>query len=412
MTVDDADVLTDGDRAALAISAVPVPHGFADRVLAARAAPSPARVVRPRRWVGVGVGAGVAAVVALVAVVWFWWPRDQSPHDGAGDLTARERTTHALGTRATVVAERGAELAWRIRDDQVSATQHRGDVFYRVDRSEAPFVVATPSGTVTVEGTCFRITIANESAVVTVYEGRVSLATTIGSLRLTAGERGVARSGSIPVREPVAAATTHTRELEALRARVRVLEARLPAAGPEGTPAFADPIRLAAMADECRIAWDTPPFEGDGELVTGAHAAALQISEADRQRLDRALTEQRARSLDGMRRLYVEATGDAEHADQLSWSAMLAEIDHKSNPVDLQRAFQRISAERAGFAKPPSSLGDTPPVERKYRLLVAIGDETEQLLATVLGATRARALRAMNGGWSMRSSASQGCPTD
>src|SRR5262249_13838709 len=176
------------------------PAGFADRVLAARRAPAPRRP----RWVLATLAAGLAA--ALVAALW---------HRGGiekGTVAVLERTEIPLGRGAVAGAEPGAALAWGVDDGAARIEQTRGDVFYRVERG-GPFVVATPAGTVTVKGTCFRVEVtemkqavigaavgaaAMAAVLVTVYEGRVLLANEHGATEVRAGEKARAQAGETP----------------------------------------------------------------------------------------------------------------------------------------------------------------------------------------------------------------------
>src|SRR5262249_53158704 len=117
----------------------------------------------------------------------------------------------------------------------------RGNVFYRVERG-GPFVVATAAGSVTVLGTCFRVEVqemkktwiagatgaaVSAALLVTVYEGRVLLAKSHGSLELGAGEHGHAAAGAAPTHtegaENPALVWTNT----LLAARVHKLEDQL-----------------------------------------------------------------------------------------------------------------------------------------------------------------------------------------
>jgi hypothetical protein len=162
------------------------------------------------------------------------------------------------------------------------------------------------------------------------------------------------------------------------------------------------------MAAECRIAWDALSFDRRRDLITPTQARMLGVAEPDRVRLEQRLTALQQRALDEVRRLHAEVTGEA--GEQLSWEALLVEIDHKSPERVLQEALRRISAERAGLAAPPADRASLPPVERMYRLLVSLGDDIEREVAAVLGAQRARSLRAIEGGWGSRHSVTRGCP--
>src|SRR5207249_4282357 len=94
-----------------------------------------------------------------------------------------------------------------------------GDVFYRVDPG-GPFTVTTPAGEVHVTGTCFRVevlpmmpskqgligaasgAVLATIAVVTVYEGKVLVASPAGQRPVAAGERATLAPASSPSPAP------------------------------------------------------------------------------------------------------------------------------------------------------------------------------------------------------------------
>jgi hypothetical protein len=408
----DDPVLHDDELALLDDTAIPAPDDFADRVLAARRV---AQVRRLRlRWAAGGAACALLVFALVLRGLGAGLPAGSGPGPGsaapfAGAVVATTRTTTAIGARAIAVVEPGAVLTWLSVDTLTSVAQPRGDVFYRVDRARPapPFVVRTPAGEVSVEGTCFRIVVTEaapgrEAALqVTVYEGHVAVSGPSGARRLAAGERLFTRATTAPAASPVV-------ELEAEAARLSDASPSAPH-GPEPVETVQiDRAELIAMAAECRIAWDILPLERRRELISPAQARMLGIAEPDRVRLEQRLAALQQRALDEMRRLYTEVTGDA--AEQLSSEALQAEIDHKSPERELQEALRRISAERAGLAAPPADRAGLPPAERMYRLLVAQGDDIEREVAAVLGAQRARSLRVLEGGWGSRHSKSHGCP--
>jgi hypothetical protein len=152
-------------------------------------APAPQRLLAPaRRARALAVLCGMAlAAAALAVVLVFGLAR---PGAGvAGERVATGRLELAIGTRAVAVLEAGAVLRWR--GDRV--TQSAGEVFYRVEPGAA-FSVHTPSGSVEVLGTCFRVRVETApgssvaAATVRVDEGRVRASAASGSLELRAGE--------------------------------------------------------------------------------------------------------------------------------------------------------------------------------------------------------------------------------
>lgn len=187
------------------------PPGFADRVLAARQAVTPAAPVAPpairrhssplRRWLL------VATVMFAVGGALLLTRRGPAPRELRGELLATERQAVPLGRRAVAVAEPGADLAWTVSPNgDARITQRDGIAFYRVDRqSGRAFQVATPAGDVHVTGTCFRVEVdmnAKKLAVVSgaagaalsavvlvaVYEGRVKVKNAHGEIDVGPGE--------------------------------------------------------------------------------------------------------------------------------------------------------------------------------------------------------------------------------
>ena len=100
-----------------------------------------------------------------------------------------------------------------------------------------------------------------------------------------------------------------------------------------------------------------------------------------------------------MRTLYIEVTGDAAAADSLSPQALAQEVFDKSPREERRRIQQRIARERAGLAQPPADWSKAAPVERYFRRLAALGNDTEDALAQRIGVKRARELRMANNGW-------------
>ncbi|MDF1563661.1 MAG: FecR domain-containing protein [Deltaproteobacteria bacterium] len=215
-------------------------EGFADRVLAARAAETlsaPAEAPA-RRWrarlapMSLGAAAALLAVVVLGGIDhWLILPSSGSSH-------ADTRTELAIGARARAVAEAGAALLWSVQmGGQATVQQQRGDVFYRVDTG-APFRVETPAGSVVVEGTCFRVQlVAERGLVVSVYEGGVLLSNEGGEVRVGPGEVASTGVKGAPRKQRVLRVDTGAAapgeldatlaERDALRGRVESLEKQL-----------------------------------------------------------------------------------------------------------------------------------------------------------------------------------------
>jgi protocatechuate 3,4-dioxygenase beta subunit len=158
------------------------------------------------------VAAAALAAVAAVAVA--MWIGGRTSGGVRGAATVDERRTIAIGERASAIAESGADLSWQISaSGSTRVDQRAGSVLYRVEPG-SDFVVHTPHGTVTTLGTTFRVEMeppmtgklkragigaaAVAAAVVSVYAGRVLLASSEGELEIGAGESAVLEAGAAP----------------------------------------------------------------------------------------------------------------------------------------------------------------------------------------------------------------------
>lgn len=464
MSDDDTELLSTSEREALdAWDPLTPPAGFADRVLAARSAP-PAPAKR-RRWPIVVAAAGTACAAAATAVLVM---RGEPDLSASGSLVADRRTTEQLGERAVAVAEPTASLTWSV--DHGGATdvvQQRGDVFYRVDKSGAPFIVHTPAGDVRVSGTCFRISIqppeevmtktkqillsgtlgaaVATAVVVTVYEGHVIAETKTARTEIAAGNRATLDTGNGTVvasadptmgsgRQPgggpviirkaptpaidtakasreelVAYAEAQQAENAKLRGMLAQTEGPPPGDGeenPDGRPFYdPSPETLKEWAKECRVQADEPGFDRwEPQTDLGRNERGLEAGELAA--YNEALSEVKQEWLSFVRLLYVEATGDSAGAETLSLQAMGNEILEKSGDQNGD-VLQQLSAERAGL-QPVGDATREPPSTRYMREFTKLGDKTEAALAKRLGPERARAIRGE--GWGSRSRM-QGCPS-
>ena len=225
----------------------------------------------PRNWRPYALAATAIVVAAAAVVLLLVRPAD-APATGASTPTAR--TTEQIGSRGVAVVEAGAAITWTGDD----VHQDRGDVFYRVEPGST-FAVTTPVATIAVHGTCFRIDLEPTGAVVTVYEGRVDVANTLGTLALAAGDRALATADAAPrplTASRVVAATQLTiPELlardGAQRQRIAELEAKLatrPAVEAIGPvqhmkrPFEMTQPELAELATRCQLPLDVPPTAG------------------------------------------------------------------------------------------------------------------------------------------------------
>jgi hypothetical protein len=442
-----------------AFEAPPAPPELADRVLARLGAEGPRAAPRPSRWRAV---AAVAAVLLVALPGLAWWLGGEGPSSGGRAFTQRE--TVRLGGAALAVAEPGAELRWAVgRRGAVRVHQPLGRVFYRVD-SGSDFQVDTPAGQVAVRGTCFTIEVQSmlpsKSALtgaavgaaltaavfVTVHEGRVALTSPAGATEVAAGERAVMAAGA-PTRvlaapapsapgasEPSGSSASPTQgaapsswqereasyvaELTTLRARVKELEqatrqGTAPGQEPKRDGTWLEPSReeLLEMARSCKLRWDEPSLrQRSVNKPTPEQLKQLNMTEEEAEVLFEVHQAFTTETLAQLRAIYVAATGDEEGARVMSPEAMKQEVFDKSPGDATKLAYQRVSQERAGLAAPPADTSALTPVERLVRFSTGLGDAYERALATKLGATRARELRRLNGGWGERHDSSVGCP--
>jgi hypothetical protein len=426
--------------------------GLADRVARRLRASEGTGTRRLRPW---HVATIVGSVTAAVLAAWLVRPADQ--RIAVGTWRGGERATLELGDRGRAVVEAGAALAWEAADDRTRVEHRAGAAFYRVDSGRL-FEVVTPTGTISVMGTCFSVEVMNMKrpsravlagvatgavaatlVVVSVYEGRVLLANEHGRAEAAAGDQARIPLAGAPVVVPgreqatdavavVAGGTGETSavpigELARLRTRVVELERRLGSS----TAMIAELRREAGVAprvaptqeqlfewaNHCEIHIDTPDVFG----TTPARLDDLKIERwgiepAEVPEMHDALAKVHAEAHAELRRLYIEATGDSAAADHLSPSALYDEIIDKAAPGTLEVARRRMALERAGLAAPPANLHALPPAEQVYRLFARLGDRFERLLGESLGPDRARFLRERWNGWPGMRFDSNGCPPD
>jgi hypothetical protein len=159
------------------------------------------------------------------------------------------------------------------------------------------------------------------------------------------------------------------------------------------------PEELAILARRCEIRYDVPKFLSNGRIeLRGLGAAENGISEAQVAQLNQQLREFAPASLDRLRALYREGTGDQVGAATLAPKDMMRALFQRY-PHELDRANQRLSLERAGQPAPPPEPGGPSVVERLLRLTFAAGDELERRAAQVLGAERTHELRRTGAGY-------------
>ncbi|MCA1825314.1 MAG: hypothetical protein ABR567_06825 [Myxococcales bacterium] len=404
------------------------PDGFAGRVLASRR--------QRRRWPLV-TAAAAAAVVAAFALL--------RTENGAAEPV--RRAAIAMGRRATAVAEPGARLRWSISPSgRASVVQDRGEVFYRVEPG-GPFEVDAGGARIEVLGTCFRVEVGMSSAskmalsaaagaaaatavVVTVYEGRVAVASPAGAVQVAAGERARSEPGqAVRVEDahaaPTAPATTvssgspeassreqliqrdraQQAEIATLRNRVRDLEKKVavaPSAGEASHPAERGPAlkyrdftpeELLEMARNCEVRVDLLPLSREPFKLGPDLSAQLHLSEDEQARVNATVNDLAKETIARLRALYVEATGDVAGADNLEPFSLQREILHKSPEPVIAAARARVARERAGLETPPADprAGSIP--ERLFRYLITVNDTLQHSLEPELGAQQAAAVR-------------------
>jgi hypothetical protein len=439
MTMSDDDPVLARDQ--LARYQVPsAPSGFSDRVMAAIASDTgDRRSARPRRAI---IAAASVFAIAAAAVLFVVLRSGTSVPavDGARQTEARE--TIEVADRAVVVASGGTRLQWHVANHDAVVDQTSGSAFYRVERG-GRFDVRTPLGVVSVTGTCFSVEVMSmknpfdpktlrgaavgaaiaTGVIVAVYEGNVSLANPAGRLKLGAGETGVIDHAAPPVART--ADTSGSGALAAANARIASLEAentKLRAGSGSAAPADepSDPAyyyapsadSLREMAQDCEIVYDLPGLNGN-DLVDRDRAAEIGISDAERAAINRAYATVSDRAVEQLRHLYVELTGtDPDVAAALSANALEEEIRSKSGEEAELEARTRFARERAGLEPmpTPAELARRPPIERYLQIVVNLGNEAETAAASVVGATRARELRAHdNAGWHSSVNQRSGC---
>jgi hypothetical protein len=423
------------DPELLAAFGAPEPSpGLVDRAWA-RAAERRARRLRRRRWrapVALAVAAvGVAAAAALL---------ERRP-DGAaasGELDAVARASVALGARAVAVAEPGAAVRWSIAADGAARVfQPRGDVFFRVEPGAA-FAVTTPVAEVSVVGTCFRVEVidmpinrqhviggaigaaAAAAVIVTVYEGRVVLASDRGSIEIGAGERGRAEAGAAPVIEPSAPATVdsptngapvaapgalsrdalvardraHTQRIAALESELARLRAVIDAA--QGKRPFEmSREELAQLAKVCHLPLDLPPTAGSSVMdsIVELGFAAAGFTDAEREVVQRIVARQQPAYETALRALHRELVGATESDESMDPMSVIMEIVQKSPPDQIKAAQKLVAEERAGLRPPPADPATGTVLERYFRVALAASDAFEEALAAELSPERAKVFR-------------------
>jgi hypothetical protein len=385
------------------------PADFAQRVVERaflRRRPS-----RRARWLAAG-----AAFSAIAAALMLWLVQPRGEVTGQRAVSEREELT--IGRRAVAVLEAGAELRWR--DERV--TQARGEVFYRVSPGGA-FVVSTPAGSVSVLGTCFRVSVGGDTARVTVLEGRVQASAAGEARELRAGQsaeldtRGVqliAERAVVPPSPPSSTADDRA-ELE-LSEIVSRLRERLGAVERDRTSLErelrAAQSRLAELRGEppARHRYDLSredwqelaraggikyriPCASAGYRPSPEQLDELGLAPDDAEPIARAYAASRARLWQALRPLCADALGSERIADVLGRSGCVSAIQQAAEQRDAaasDEAMREASEIRAGTRPAPAVGERLHPVLAMFLALTAEPALFEAEIAQSLGPEDAR----------------------
>ncbi len=119
------------------------------------------------------------------------------------ETAQHEQSTVTLGDSSEVTLNRSSELIVERRPfDDTRRVGLKGEAFFRVRRTGAPFVVSTEIGTIRVLGTQFNVRVGDHSMEVAVLEGRVEVLgpgnTSAGAVTLRAGEMTIVPGEGTP----------------------------------------------------------------------------------------------------------------------------------------------------------------------------------------------------------------------
>jgi hypothetical protein len=347
---------------------------FAGRVVAAAQSESRPRSMR-RYAIGAAVAAAVAATALLVA-----WPRRGNGH-AHGDVTAAERIEVSIGERAVAVLEPGAQVRWQ--GDRVE--QVRGDVFYRVEPG-ATFTVKTRAADAQVLGTCFRISIQQETemkrrdvaagaigavaaavVIVGVYEGKVRVSHAEQSVTVRAGESAVADGKSVRAGGTIASvakpaeATGNARSEAQLRARLAELEREQELLSSELTAAYdavgksaydLTPEDWAKMAERGEFKYQYPCFRKGGFRPTEEQLHKLGLPPEAADTIQKAYANSNERFSTEMRAICTEAMGKPGADGDLSSCLQKLFQTIYTSPGGAKATFKHVAEIRAGKLTP------------------------------------------------------------
>ncbi len=197
-------------------------------------------------------------------------------------------------------------------------------------------------------------------------------------------------------------------ELVELRNHRDTLQAMYDAVVPKRTAqaqVHPSPEVLREWAKICRTRWDYPNFD---KAVQTEFTDQGRANPSEYAVMQEVLARMHAGWLAVLREAYIEVTGDTSGAKTLEPDAMQSEIANKGAQDEINSLRERLSQERAGLVTPPAVGAKMSALERHFRSVASLGDDTEAALAVRVGAARARAIRGAGWGSSMTA---QGCTT-
>lgn len=279
------------------------------------------------------------------------------------------------------------------------------------------------------------------AVLVSVYEGQVVLENRAGRTVVSAGQVAAAAPGQAPsapgpllegavnhastraVRGPTAppaqavdaasaadgspAAKLSYAQLQAAYLAQREELARLEQRGPgrdDGPMAGNEQIyppdraRLLSLAERCGVQVDMGPIlKDDGATEVGdEQAQQMGLSPAEREAFDRVVRKLSQRTRAVLLRSYLDLGGSEATAREVGPWALYSQISRFSND---EQPHALIAQERAGLVPPPDPNRSMSPKEEAMRWVANLGDTLQEELAKEIGAERAHAIRARNGGW-------------
>ncbi len=416
--------------------AAPPPRDFSERVVERiRAERSDGQGAAPKgrrfgsRATAVVIAASLAASVALAF---------RSPAPARGSAIARDRIELTMGSRARVVLEPGAELAW----DGDDVVQSRGDVFYRVEPG-ARFRVKTPAGVIEVKGTCFGVRVAEMQkrdikvaaagagaaalVLLGVYEGKVALSHDGQRAELGAGEAATFGGGRVERQsladgqkafdakvaargdEPLEAAnqnlvnqvTDYKKRLEALSAQKVELEGKLSsteralaAAQADGSaPRVKHDFDLSQddwkeLAKDGTVKARTPCIKPEGWAPSAEQLQRLGLAPDDAATLKTAYAQSNERIWAALRPLCAQAVNSAEVAEKLGPSTcqhLVLDVEGAKDGDATNEAMRLVGEIRSGARPMPGPGEKLHPVAKMFLAVTHEPKAFEDELARAFG---------------------------